>query len=284
MPKRFTDSEKWKDPWFHKLLPISKLFFLYMCDQCDIAGFWEIDLERAVFDTGHPRRSLEGALKDLERCYETNGTYVWIKRFIKFQNGLPLSEASLIGSKKANKAHLGIVRLLRERETFSENITLLLDGKDLPSSYEGVNKGLFSPPSKGKGKGKGKGKEEDSKNQEADNSTDQIIDYLNEKTNSSFKHSKASRENISARLNGDGLSVDDCKLLIDYKVAEWLDDPKTAGWLNPETLFRPTKWEKNLSAARRWASQGRLSLDGKKKSLQAARGRSFDEYKDILGG
>jgi len=69
MPKRFTDSEKWKDPWFRKLSTTGKLLFLYLCDQCDIAGFWEIDLDRAAFDIGYPQKSLEGALQELARSY-----------------------------------------------------------------------------------------------------------------------------------------------------------------------------------------------------------------------
>ena len=277
MPKRFTESEKWKGPWFHKLSPAGKLFYLYVHDQCDLAGFWEIDLERAVFDIGYPRRTLEGALKEVERCYETNSVYLWITQFIKSQGNFPFKEK--------NPACLQIIKLFKERESFSKNITGYLNGKDFPSPFEGGNKGLFSPLSNSKGIGKGqgisKGQGEDSKNQEAADFalTDQVIDYLNEKTDSSFKHSKASRENIHARLNGDGLSLDDCELLIDYKVAEWLDDPKTAEWLNPETLFRPTKWEKNLNGARRWDARGRPPVSDKSgRSGQLVNQRSLSEY------
>jgi len=161
MPKRFTESEKWKGPWFHKLSPAGKLFYLYIRDQCDLAGFWEIDLERAVFDTGYPRRTLEGALKEVERCYETNSIYLWISQFIKSQGNFPFKEK--------NRACQQIIKLFKERETFSKNITKYLNGEDLPSPFEGGNKGLFTSASnsigisKGQGIGKGQGKEEDSK-------------------------------------------------------------------------------------------------------------------------
>ena len=147
MSKRFTDTEKWKDPWYRGLSQTGKLLFNYVCDQCDIAGFWEIDIERAVFDMGILASDIEWALKEIERCYETNNKYIWIKRFIEFQGNFPLN--------KNNKAHLGIIRMLTERESFSENITRILNGEGLPSSFEGPNKGLFSSLSISKGIGKG---------------------------------------------------------------------------------------------------------------------------------
>jgi len=155
MPKRFTDSEKWNDPWFRKLTPTAKLMCLYLYDRCDIAGFWEIDLEAAAFDIGVKNKDILEAMKELERCYEVNGDRIWITRFINFQGNKDLNEQ--------NKAHLGIIRLLRAREGFSENVSRVLNRQELPSPYEGACKGLFSPTSistsKGNSKGNGNGKE-----------------------------------------------------------------------------------------------------------------------------
>lgn len=49
MAKRFTDSEKWKNPWFRKLQIKAKLTWVYMCDECDISGVWKPDFELASF-------------------------------------------------------------------------------------------------------------------------------------------------------------------------------------------------------------------------------------------
>lgn len=40
--KRFTDTEKWQ-PWFRKLSPEHKAFWVFLCDFCDPAGVWERD-------------------------------------------------------------------------------------------------------------------------------------------------------------------------------------------------------------------------------------------------
>ena len=88
--------------------------------------------------------------------------------------------------------------------------------------------------------------------------TDSIIDRLNEKAKSEFKHSNSSRKHIAARL-AESFTADDCKLVIDFKVSDWLGNPEMEKYLTPETLFRPTKFENNLNAAKRWASSGRPS-------------------------
>ena len=77
-------------------------------------------------------------------------------------------------------------------------------------------------------------------------SADEVIDYLNEKIGSKYRHSESSRKGIIARLN-EGFSVDDCKTVIDKKTAEWLHTDMEK-YLNPETLFRPSKFEKYLNA------------------------------------
>jgi uncharacterized phage protein (TIGR02220 family) len=69
-----------------------------------------------------------------------------------------------------------------------------------------------------------------------------IVEYLNQKTGSKFKHtSKATQRHINGRLS-EGFSLDDFKIVIDKKVIEWKDNPKMSQYLRPETLFG-TKFE-----------------------------------------
>jgi uncharacterized phage protein (TIGR02220 family) len=67
--------------------------------------------------------------------------------------------------------------------------------------------------------------------------TVEIINYLNEKTNSCYKPSThTTQEKIRARYR-EGFTLEDFKKVIDLKVAEWLNHPQMNKYLRPETLF-----------------------------------------------
>ena len=74
----------------------------------------------------------------------------------------------------------------------------------------------------------------------------EIVGYLNEKTGKKFSPNTAStRKHIIARLK-EGRTVDDFKRVIDTKCAQWLGT-QFSGFLRPETLFAPTKFENYLN-------------------------------------
>jgi len=86
--KRFTDADKWSDPWFRKLSWKAKLVYLYILDNCDSAGVWEPDYAAADFQIG-TKIPWSDALAELEgRIYRlpTNARLRVVK-FIKFQYG-----------------------------------------------------------------------------------------------------------------------------------------------------------------------------------------------------
>lgn len=65
----------------------------------------------------------------------------------------------------------------------------------------------------------------------------QIIDYLNEKTSKSFKHTAvANKKVIKARWN-ESYRLDDFKHVIDTKVQQWLTNDEMSQYLRPATLF-----------------------------------------------
>ena len=73
----------------------------------------------------------------------------------------------------------------------------------------------------------------------------EIIDYLNLRTGSDYKHTtKSTQSKINARLN-EGFTLDDFKVVIDKKCVEW-QDTDMAKFLRPETLFG-TKFESYLN-------------------------------------
>lgn len=86
MSKRFTDSEKWKKTWFRKLPPKFKCLWVYMCDNCDIAGFWEPDFELASYFIGeHIDR--EETIVMFEEQFDVVGKKWLIKDYVNFQYG-----------------------------------------------------------------------------------------------------------------------------------------------------------------------------------------------------
>ena len=41
MAKRFTDTMKWNEDWYLDLALVDKLFWIYICDNCDHAGIFK---------------------------------------------------------------------------------------------------------------------------------------------------------------------------------------------------------------------------------------------------
>lgn len=50
--KRMTDADVWRDPWYRTLPPMAKLFWRYVCDNCDLSGVWPVDQAGASFEMG----------------------------------------------------------------------------------------------------------------------------------------------------------------------------------------------------------------------------------------
>ena len=88
-------------------------------------------------------------------------------------------------------------------------------------------------------------KNTDSKNTSKNTTYIYILDYLNEKAGTNYKHtSKATQKSINARL-AEGYSTDDFKKVIDNQCSKW----KGTEWeqyLRPSTLFG-TKFENYLN-------------------------------------
>ena len=151
MAKRLHEADKWDDKWFRSLKPNEKLVFLFLIDKCDLAGFYEVDLEDMRFRIGLNIEEIELTFQGLNRGIigAKNSGWVWVKNFIKQQKNLPLNIL--------NNAHKHIVQKIKDQQSrFSEV-------KEFKEFYErelGAVMGPNSPIGIGidTGKGKGKGK------------------------------------------------------------------------------------------------------------------------------
>lgn len=85
--KRFTETTKWQDEWFQELELRYKLFWIYICDQCDGAGVWKVNLKLACFQIGEQLKTDELLSVFTDRIEDIGKGRWWIRQFIAFQYG-----------------------------------------------------------------------------------------------------------------------------------------------------------------------------------------------------
>src|ERR1017187_2273780 len=104
MAKRYTSSDKWKTQFIRGLKSPYKLFWLYLWDECDHAGIWEVDFETANIKTGEkliPEKAIEQLRSSVVVC--DNGKKWFIPEFVIYQ----YKEL-----KRGNKVHDSIIDIL----------------------------------------------------------------------------------------------------------------------------------------------------------------------------
>jgi hypothetical protein len=89
MAKRFTDTNKWRKDFIRGLQGAYKLLWLYILDECDHAGIWNVELDVAALRIGYELDSI----KTVEALGEhiivfDNGNKWFIPDFIDFQYGV----------------------------------------------------------------------------------------------------------------------------------------------------------------------------------------------------
>lgn len=119
MAKRFTDTDKWRRPWFRKLEPRAKLAWLYLVDNCDHAGIWNADFDLLSFQLG-----IEIHESDLQSWFEEKLIKIdqdkfFIPSFLEFQYEVS-PEAGRPKLNFGNKAHIGVIKALQKNGVSSD--------------------------------------------------------------------------------------------------------------------------------------------------------------------
>lgn len=125
--KRFSETDKWRDPWFRSLSAPAKLVFLYVIDNCNNAGFLELDKELLVIFTKMKSEHLEGALEALKRGIIGASGWVWVRRFLRHQKNEDLNPE--------NPAHKQIISLLKDQVLRFGSVA---EFKDFIAPYRGL--------------------------------------------------------------------------------------------------------------------------------------------------
>lgn len=108
MSYRYTTNAKWTDMWFNSLSPHAKLLFIFLYENCDNAGFYEVNKKFLLLCLGVTSDELKSSILELSKSYiKSNvGNKIWLKNFLKHQKHIPLNTR--------NKAHKRIVSIIKE--------------------------------------------------------------------------------------------------------------------------------------------------------------------------
>lgn len=193
--KRFTETNKWDDPWFRGLTGVQKLMFLYIIDRCNNAGFWEVDEDGMMFQTKLQQQHVKGAWEGLARGLVMVDGWVWIRRFLRHQKNEVLSIQ--------NPAHKQIICLLRDQVDRFRSRSEFIEFLD---PYQG----LLSPIGKGIGNGNGNGGKESAerKPKPADPLADKLAALFNRRAETPWSE----KELVSYRKIGSVAPEDVTKL------------------------------------------------------------------------
>jgi len=145
MVNRFTETDKWVDPWFQNLLPEYKLAWLYFVDNCDVCGVIDLNRRLADFQIGF-EVDWEAFLQEGGARFQrlTSGK-IWIVRFVEFQQKTATLSAS-------NNCHKGIISKFEKHGINCFEFGYFSKGLTSPTLAPS------EPLPRGIGKGKGKGK------------------------------------------------------------------------------------------------------------------------------
>lgn len=155
MSKRFTDTEKWKKPFIRGLNAPYKLLWLYILDDCDFAGIWQVDFDVALLKVG-VKVSYNEALTMFGDKITVLEEFKWIiNDFIPFQYGT---------LNPANRVHASIIRTIQSakqkvEKTVNGASNAPLDRakdkeQDKEQDIEGLPRGDFSESADQKPKNK----------------------------------------------------------------------------------------------------------------------------------
>lgn len=88
--KRFRDTKLSREAWYRKLKPAFKCTWDFLCDECDEAGMWSIDLDALNFFLGEEidfNAFLTAVNSDKVRVEKYSTDKIWITGFVEFQYG-----------------------------------------------------------------------------------------------------------------------------------------------------------------------------------------------------
>lgn len=135
MPRRFTDTEKWRDEWWGSLSNDYRMIWLYLVDSCSIAGIWKKDFRGLNFNCNTTITEKDFLKVFGERLID-KGNFYFIPKFLRYQC-----------PKGLNSNKPAILSIIKELE--NNNL--------IQTVSESLGNDFLIIKDKGKGKGRGTG-------------------------------------------------------------------------------------------------------------------------------
>lgn len=241
----------WQDGFVLDLTPEEKYFYIYLMTNSKASqiGIYELPKRIIETETGYNRETVEKLLKRFIEYkkiqYNDSTKEIMIMNWVRHNWNNSPKVVARVEQELDSVKHIPFALLYLEIANSIKEDTVSIQ---YPCSMHSLGKQEI----RDKDKEKDKEKDKDNEN-EPENVADapvipfeEIINHLNQKGNTSYRHTtKKTQSLILARLK-DGFTTEDFKTVIDVKTEEWLHDKQMNKFLRPETLFG-TKFESYLN-------------------------------------
>lgn len=130
MAKRFIDTDIFKKQFVRSLQAPYKLLWIYILQDCNHAGIWDVDMEVAQIRISEKINQKSALFYFAGKVFEISGGSKWfIPEFISFQYGELNPE---------NRAHNSVISILKKEALLNENLTIKELYKPLISPLQGA--------------------------------------------------------------------------------------------------------------------------------------------------
>ena len=240
-------SQIWKDDCFQELSTNGKLLFVYLITNESInnSGIYHVTTKTISHETGLSEKVIsklltDGSVKNV--TYDDKNSYVFIHKRKQYSpGGNPKLVTSGINREYQLSRHCFLWEMFNSLypailKDFSNGSPTVVKGLDNPSIEIGIpieiEKEVLNnkPP-------KIEAKKDDVK----------VLEYLNEQSGKAYRPTDANLSHIRERLK-EGYSVEDCFVVVDNCVRDWIADQKMNKFLRTQTLFCKSKFPGYLNA------------------------------------
>ena len=227
----------WQDSRvLEELTPEDKYFYLYLLTNPNTTqiGVYQITKKQMAFDLGYSTESISSLLD----------RFINVHRLVKYNE--KTREIAINNWGKHNLANAGkpVIDCIKKELQEVKDLNLLVDiishipNEDIATLFSRTVHGTYNDTSTlgGEEEEKEEEKEEETKTH-ASPPFREIIEYLNEKSDSCYRYTTSKTQELIRKRWKEGFRLDDFKTVIDKKVTEWIKHKEMSRYLRPETLF-----------------------------------------------